>query len=147
MSAICPPLRLPWVRFGRALNFVRHVSALPCVHHVSPKALALPLDFARPWPAVGQGQGIIRQNSFVPLRSPQRLYCMPAGGFPSYIHFCSPNWAFTSALYACKTVWGLRVYAGIIVCLKGLSTPSLVPFFLPPKPKILNPKSKPQSSP
>ena len=40
---------------------------LPCVRHV---------------PALWQGCGIISQNFFCPLRSPQRWYCMPVGQFP-----------------------------------------------------------------
>ena len=83
-AGLCPPcVRLVATR----PSLVGHVSTLPFAHHVSTKALALPLDFARSWPAVGQGRGIIRQNSFAPLRNPRCLYCMPAGLFPSYLHF------------------------------------------------------------
>ena len=84
-------------------NFVRHVSALPFVHHVPAKALALPLDFARSWPAVGQGRGIIRQNSFAPLRNPQRLV--------SFIYsFLPTKFGLHKCTLCLKSVWGLCWY-------------------------------------
>ena len=125
MSASCPPCVRLESALAASLNFVRHVPA------------SFP-DFARSWPAVGQGRGIIRQNSFAPLRNVQRacplvsflhifilahqirpslahlmlekLFGVYVGQFPSYLHFGSPNLAFTSAPYARKTVWGLCWY-------------------------------------
>ena len=102
------PCVRPCLHFGLAsnLNLVCHVSALPFVHHVSAKAL--PLVFVSSWPAVGQGRGIIRQNSFAPLRNPQRLYCRPAGQFPLYIHQSRP----LQGHLMLEKLFG--VYAGII---------------------------------
>ena len=111
VSALCPPCVRPCVHFGGcASKPCRPCAHLAFVHHVSAKALALPLDFAHSWPAVGQGRGTIRQNSFAPLRNPRCLYCMPAGRFPSYLHFGWPDSACASAPYAWKTVWGLCWY-------------------------------------
>ena len=83
---LCPPCVRPFSTLAVPPNLVCHVSALPFAHHVSAKAL--PLDFVRSWPAARQVHSIIRQNSFAPLRNPQRLslYRMPAGQFPSYVH-------------------------------------------------------------
>ena len=104
VSALCPPCVHLESASAAPPNLVRHMSAMcplcvtvwpPCVRHASalcpplsttgPPCFLLkppPLDFVRSWPAVGQGRGIIKQNSFSPLRNPQRLYCMPVGQFP-----------------------------------------------------------------
>ena len=52
--------------------------------------MTAPLDFVRSWPAVGQGCGIVEENSFSALRNPPLLYCMPAVNFLG-IHFASAN--------------------------------------------------------
>ena len=65
LSAMCPP---------SLLSTMCPLKPWPCLWTLS--ALGLP------W---GQGRGIIKQNSFAAVRNPQRLYCMPAGQFPSVI--------------------------------------------------------------
>ena len=66
LFAMGPPCIRSCVHFGRTskpcLPRVRLAFCPPpCVrYHVSAKALALPLDFARSWPVVGQGRSIIR---------------------------------------------------------------------------------------
>ena len=131
VSALCPPLCWPWVRFGRASKLCP-----PCVGHASPRLQTLsalcplwprlqtlsamwpPCHLSTMCPKAGLASGlcrltaccgIISQNSFPPLRNPQRLYGMPAGQFPSY-SFWLTKFGLCKWPYACKTVWGLCWY-------------------------------------
>ena len=92
LSAMCPP---------SLLSTMRPLKPWPCLWTLSALGLL--------W---GRAMASSNNFSFAPLRNPQRLYCMPAGQFPSYIHFGSPNSAFATApyKYAWKSVWGLRWY-------------------------------------
>ena len=128
VSALCPPS----VLFGRVSTLcppcVRHVSAwcpalcplwlcLQALSAMCPPCLLSTMCPLKPclWTLsalgllLGEGHGIIRQNSFAPLRNPQHLYCMPAGQCPSYILFGSPNSAKRT----------LCLKNGIILCIFG----------------------------
>ena len=73
LSAMCWPCVALSLLLAASPNFVRHVTALPFVHHVSAKA-GLASGFCR----LTACCGIISRNSYAPLRNPQRFICLLA---------------------------------------------------------------------
>ena len=117
MSRSCFPALCPlWFRL-QTLSAMCPPCILSTMCHVSAKTLALSLDCARSWPAVGQGRGISRQNSFALLRNPQRLYiARPLGSF-LHIFFLAHQTRPSLAHPMLEKLFG--VYVGIIICSLG----------------------------